>query len=378
MKTSVRLIAILLVLAACSRQEKPDEILIEGFVNVVPDGKVYLTHAHDPKEIVDSTEVVNGHFKFVLKPDASFVPFLASIHYRDSTFVENNMIRQIAFLNTYQSSVKKKAGISAFFQGRENTKIIADPSTPNTPVMWTFHLITGGKDNMLYQKFMNKGFGSLDVPDSAKRLARLSYFMKTIKQHPDSYFLLSEIYQNKEAYTQKELNSFLSLFDKDVLNSSTGKKFYSYLANMPSPNKPYPNLLLTNAMNEKQRILSPDARMNLLVFWASWCGPCRQEIPALKEINHTFKDKGLNLVSISIDRDTSSWRKALTQEKMDWQQYIVSKEQMESVQQQFNFSAIPFIVLTDNSGKEVLKILGYNENNIKEINAAIRKNLASK
>ncbi|WP_162052157.1 AhpC/TSA family protein [Pontibacter pamirensis] len=374
MKTSVKLIAILFVLAACSRQEKPDEIFIGGFVKVVPDGKVYLTHAHDPKEILDSTEVENGHFKFVLKFDASFVPFLASIHYRDSTFTENNMIRRIAFLNTYQSN----AGTSAFFQGIENTMIKENLDIPEDPRIPTFHHITGGKDQVLYQKFMNKGFGSLDNIDSAKRLARLNYIKKTVEQHPDSYFLLSQIYQNKEAYTQEELNSLLSLFDKDVRDSSTGKKFYSYLTNRPSPNKPYPNLLLTNAMNEEQRILRPNARMNLLVFWASWCGPCRQEIPALKKINHTFKDKGLNMVSISIDRDSSSWQKALGQEKMDWQQYIVGKEQMESVQQQFNFSAIPFVVLTDNSGIEVLKVLGYNKNNIKEINAAIRKNLAGK
>lgn len=378
MKALARMIVILLVLAACSKQKEPDEVFIEGFVKAIPDGKVYLTHAHDPKEILDSAEVESGHFKFELKIDSSFVPFQASIHYRDSTFIENNQIRRIAYLNTYQSNDESQIGTSTFFQGRESTTIKRNPDAPKNPKMWTFHLITGGKDNKLYQKFMNKGFGNLGKSDSTRRSARLDYFEKVIKQQPSSYFLLQEIYHNKEGYSEEELNRLLSRFDKDVQDSRSGKEFYSYLANRPDPDTPYPNLLLTNSMNRKQSILHPNARLNLLVFWASWCGPCRQEIPALKELNQSFKDKGLNMVSISIDKDSTNWRKALTKEEMDWQQYIVGKEQMELVQQQFNFSAIPFVVLTDNSGKEIMKILGYNENNVREINAAISKYLAGK
>lgn len=378
MKSLARLVAIMLVLAACSKQKKSDDIFIEGFVKAIPDGKVYLTHAHDPKEIMDSTEVENGHFKFELKLDSSFVPFLASIHYRDNTFIENNYIRRISYLNTHQSNNKMKSGTSSFFQARENTTIKENPDIPEDPRIPTFHHITGGKDNMLYQKFMNKGFGNPGNSDSTKRVARLSYFEKVIKQNPDSYFLLSEIYHNKEAYTEEELNSLLTQFDKDVQDSRLGEEFDSYLANRPDPDMPYANLLLTNSENEKRRILNPKARMNLLVFWASWCGPCRKEIPALKEVNQAFKDKGLNLVSISIDENPGSWRKALSQEKMDWPQYIVEKEQISLVRQQFNFSAIPFLILTDSSGKEIMKIIGYNENNVSEINAAVNKHLASK
>ncbi|MFD3000354.1 thioredoxin-like domain-containing protein [Pontibacter toksunensis] len=378
MKYLARLIAIVLILTACSKQEEPRDIFIEGFVKHVPNGKVYLTHAHDSNMILDSTEVENGHFKFRLELDSSFVPFLASIHYRDSTFTENNMIRGISFLNTAQSTSKMKSGISAFFQGRESTTIKADPATPNSPPMWTFHLVTGGKDNMLYQKFLNKGFGNIGSSDSTERSKRLSYFGKVIRQNSGSYFLLSQLYENKVSYTEEELNSLLSYFNKDIRDSRSGKELYSYLANRPGRNKPYPNLLLTNSINEKQRILNPNARINLLVFWASWCGPCRQEIPALKELHQTFKDKGLNLVSISLDRDSVSWRKALAKEDMDWQQYIVGKEQIDVVQQQFHFSGIPFVVLTDNSGREIIKMLGYNENNVRKINAAISKHIASK
>ncbi|MEJ8804165.1 TlpA disulfide reductase family protein [Pontibacter sp. H249] len=370
MKAIPKLVVLVLLLMSCAKREVPEEIFIEGFVNDVPDGTVYLTHSHDPKEFLDSAEVIDNHFRFAIKLDSTFVPFRASIHYRDSTFAENNYIRRILYLNSQQSTEKTKSGSDSFFQGKTSTTIKVNPDLPR------LHHIQSGKDNLLSERFMNKGFGYLHISDSTKRAARLKYYEKEIKQNPDSYFLLSEVYLNREDYTKRELSNLLTHFNQEVQGSRSAKSVRSYLANRTDPDRPYPNLQLSTPQNERQRILNTSARVNLLVFWASWCGPCRKEIPELKEVNLSFKERGLNMVSISIDEEQSNWHKALDKEQMEWQQFIVEKDKAELIKQQFNFSSIPLMLLTDSNGKEIKRISGYSKDNVARLKVAITQQLS--
>ena len=55
-------------------------------------------------------------------------------------------------------------------------------------------------------------------------------------------------------------------------------------------------------------------------FWASWCGPCRGEIPHLKEAYAKYADKGVAFFSVSIDKSDAAWKKALVEENMPWEQ----------------------------------------------------------
>ena len=153
------------------------------------------------------------------------------------------------------------------------------------------------------------------------------------------------------------MQTILSLFKEDVQKSKLGEQIRTYLINRPDPNKPYPNLYLLNSANQRHNIIDTNSKLTMLVFWASWCGPCRMEIPVLKEIQNQYKGRGLNLVSISMDENKDNWEKALRQEKMTWRQYLVDKEKIDLVKQQFNFSAIPLVIFTDKTGKEIMKFI---------------------
>ncbi|GGE96074.1 TlpA disulfide reductase family protein [Flavobacterium limi] len=84
----------------------------------------------------------------------------------------------------------------------------------------------------------------------------------------------------------------------------------------------------------------------LIDFWASWCGPCRKEIPNLKNAYTAYADKGFEVLSISIDKDQKLWLKALGQENMPWPNLYDD----DKVSKAFNVKTIPATYLVDNKG----------------------------
>lgn len=88
----------------------------------------------------------------------------------------------------------------------------------------------------------------------------------------------------------------------------------------------------------------------LIDFWASWCGPCRKAIPHLKEAYAKYKAQGFEILSVSIDRKETDWKKALNEEKMPWSQ-TCAPNSGKDIMSTYQFSGIPHLVLLDKDGK---------------------------
>jgi len=84
----------------------------------------------------------------------------------------------------------------------------------------------------------------------------------------------------------------------------------------------------------------------LLVFWATWCGPCMKEIPFLKQINEEYKGDNLVMVSVSLDTDSLKMVNVIKEKKLDWMQIFNNRAMIES----FRINPIPAIFLINEKG----------------------------
>ena len=85
----------------------------------------------------------------------------------------------------------------------------------------------------------------------------------------------------------------------------------------------------------------------LIDFWASWCGPCRKEIPNIKQVYNSFADKGLVVIGVSVDQNEEEWRQAVKEEQV---QYLQLSDIEGITWKLYNFNGIPFITLISPEG----------------------------
>ncbi len=90
----------------------------------------------------------------------------------------------------------------------------------------------------------------------------------------------------------------------------------------------------------------------MLEFWASWCGPCRGEIPHLRHVHGLYGDT-FNLVSISVDEREKDWKKALKAENMNWTQLNDRGGMKGPVITKYKVYGVPYSLILDGEGRIV-------------------------
>ena len=94
-------------------------------------------------------------------------------------------------------------------------------------------------------------------------------------------------------------------------------------------------------------------KYTILEFWASWCGPCRGEIPNLKKAYAKYNSKGLEIYSVSLDAKNEAWLKAMDDDKTTWPSVIIEGEFQSPQVVNYGITGIPASYLIDQNGKIV-------------------------
>ncbi|WP_018612143.1 TlpA disulfide reductase family protein [Segetibacter koreensis] len=95
----------------------------------------------------------------------------------------------------------------------------------------------------------------------------------------------------------------------------------------------------------------------LVDFWASWCGPCRHENPAVVAAYNQYKDKNFTILSVSLDQNKDKWKQAILADNLTWTHVSDLKYWQNEVAQLYHIQSIPANMLIDPSGKIIARDL---------------------
>jgi len=95
----------------------------------------------------------------------------------------------------------------------------------------------------------------------------------------------------------------------------------------------------------------------LIDFWASWCRPCRMENPNVVRVYNKYKDKGFEILGVSLDKTKDAWTGAIQQDGLTWKHVSDLAFWNNAVAQQYGVSSIPYTILLDRDGKVLAKNL---------------------
>jgi thiol-disulfide isomerase/thioredoxin len=158
-----------------------------------------------------------------------------------------------------------------------------------------------------------------------------------------------------------------------VFGATLGLFAWTGLRSAQAAAKPVASLTLKNAQGKTEKIdLRAPGKTNLIVYWATWCAPCRAEVPDLNRIQQKYKSRGLTIRAISADDEGLAVVKPfLKKVKMSYPVYLINHEAATAFG---DVEGLPSSFLVDSNGRVVKSYLG--RVNPKELNRDLERTLA--
>lgn len=166
----------------------------------------------------------------------------------------------------------------------------------------------------------NQKFNSATNDDHRKLL--ITDFIKGNTESVLSPYLL---YRYKWAFDLNELKSAVSYFPASFNTGYLSKvNEYIELLERSEVGKPYIDFTLNNIEDQEVSLSSivNDNKLVMVDFWASWCPDCRVENPNVVSVYQDYKDKGLEIISVSLDTDKNAWTKGIKEDSLFWNNHV--------------------------------------------------------
>jgi peroxiredoxin len=204
--------------------------------------------------------------------------------------------------------------------------------------------------------------GAKRILDSAQvdERAYAQSIVNFIKQHPNSNVGGFMIYSAQFDWPQiSEYDAMYDALGEKVKKGKFGKLAFDKIAGMKGTTVGYPALDFTQPdMNGKNVSLKSYRGKYVLVdFWASWCGPCRRENPNVVAAYQKYKDKGFDILGVSLDDNKDKWMAAVQKDNLTWTHVSDLKGWQNAAGKLYGVQSIPFNLLLDKDGKILAKAL---------------------
>ena len=361
-------------LVACQREPG---YKISGSVPGTPDGmKVYLYNWNTP---VDSSVVKGGKFVLTGKVDVptryqlliDLSPDKVESYEKDlrgsDVFVENVDIKyespsidSLPSRNSFLRNVKGNVIVTGspvhdlFLSYQEKIK----PYRTKNSEAWNKYLkvyhipaldgVFNTREGIALAREMN---------DAQKEITRIQWdFIKANPKSPVSVDVAQHMVYSAK-FSKAEMENLLQTIDPSLRETAGYKQLQKSLEEIApiALGEKYRDLELVDE-NGKTVQLSDyvkPGQYNMVEFWASWCGPCRGEIPHLRHVYDAYgkgKD-AFNMISVSIDDKEKDWKQALKEENMKWTQLCDLKGWKGEVINKYKIQGVPFCLILDKEGR---------------------------
>ncbi|WP_121812653.1 TlpA disulfide reductase family protein [Mucilaginibacter kameinonensis] len=357
-----------------------DTFVINGKLgNVSTPAKVYLSYQLGANNVTDSTNVVNGAFSFtgtIINPVNATIAvnykglplekFIdANYKYADNGslisktaddldfFLEKGTITiaskdsidkaQITGSQLNIDNVKLQAQLKAINQKGEKLMAEAKAATPEQ------------QKSAAFRSAMQARYKALQT----EQKTTLKSF---ISANPNSYLsLLALTSVSGPAPDVSEVEPLYNSLSQNIRDTEAGKMMKAQLEalKVTAIGSEAPDFIQNDVNGNPVKLSSFRGKYVLLDFWASWCGPCRQENPNVARNYARFKNKNFTVVGVSLDRPDgkSAWLAAIKSDGLDWTQLSDLKFWNNQAAALYSVTSIPQNYLIDPQGKIIAKNL---------------------
>lgn len=181
-----------------------------------------------------------------------------------------------------------------------------------------------------------------------------------ITSHPKSiasiWLMMNELRSRLEP---EEFRQLFESLDKSVQESQYGKSVTAYVKSLKANvlNVAADDFSQEDTKGQPVKLSSFRGKYVLVDFWASWCGPCRQENPNVVKAYNRFKDKNFTILGVSLDDNRERWLRAISQDGLAWTQVSDLRGWGNEVAVQYGVQSIPTNFLVDPGGKIIARNL---------------------